>query len=344
MKNINYKTKISAVIAMMMIACVTEVYASEVSGTLSTGLGNNSVNGIVISAPTASPSAGTHTSAQSVTLLSSGSINIRYTTDGTDPTCSVGSVYASAISVPSTQTIKAISCYANNASSSIASLVYTINIPAVVTSTGGGGGGGYYYNPSGGMVSVVAPVVQGEVKEKPKGEVLGASAFNFTKDLSVGSTGEDVIELQKILIAGGFLNIANPTDYFGALTKSALIKWQTKNNLPSTGYFGPMTRELISSMTVAPTVLTGKVVVATTTATTTVTFNFTKDLRMGHRSDDVKELQRMLISEGFLKTTATGYFGQSTKNALSKWQAKNNLPATGYFGSMTRELITKPKN
>jgi hypothetical protein len=86
--------------------------------------------------PTASPLGGTYTSAQSVTLTAAGSSSIRYTTDGTNPTCSAGTVYSNAISISLSQTIKAIACYGEN-SSDVASFAYTINI-----NTGGGGGGG----------------------------------------------------------------------------------------------------------------------------------------------------------------------------------------------------------
>lgn len=83
--------------------------------------------------PSASPSAGTYTTPQSVVLTATGATSIRYTTNGSTPTCSSTS-YSGAISVSATTTIKAISCYPNSANSSVASFVYTIN-----TSSAGGG-------------------------------------------------------------------------------------------------------------------------------------------------------------------------------------------------------------
>src|SRR5690606_2080873 len=88
----------------------------------------------------------------------------------------------------------------------------------------------------------------------PEGEVLGASAYNFTADLTVGSTGDDVTALQTMLIASGDLEILVPTGYFGELTKAALIKWQARNGVPATGYFGPLTRAAVAAAgTPAPT-------------------------------------------------------------------------------------------
>ncbi len=131
-------------------ATVTPVSAStpavsETTGSLCTGL-NCPVEGMVIAAPSASPAAGSYTSAQSVTLTATGASSIHYTTDGTTPTCSTGTTYSNAISVGSSATIKAISCYANSNSSTVASLAYTITV-----SSGGGGGGG-----GGGSFTVVA--------------------------------------------------------------------------------------------------------------------------------------------------------------------------------------------
>jgi len=86
--------------------------------------------------------------------------------------------------------------------------------------------------------------------------VLGASASQnssvtctaYTRDLTIGSTGSDVVALQDMLIANG--NLVMPAGvskgYFGALTQSALAKYQVANMIaPPAGYFGPITRASI---------------------------------------------------------------------------------------------------
>lgn len=78
------------------------------------------------------------------------------------------------------------------------------------------------------------------------GLVLGATTINFQKNLGIGDNGDDVIYLQKILIKDGFLKTEN-LGYFGNLTEGALMKWQVKNNLPATGYFGEISRDFINS-------------------------------------------------------------------------------------------------
>ena len=81
-----------------------------------------------VAAPTFSPEAGTYTSAQNVTIsTTTEGATIYYTTDGSTPT-SGSTAYTSAISVATTQTIKAIAIK-NEVSSAVSEAAYTINIP-----------------------------------------------------------------------------------------------------------------------------------------------------------------------------------------------------------------------
>lgn len=88
--------------------------------------------------PTASPGAGTYTSAQSVTLTdSTGGATICYTVDGSTPTAatagtcdSTSLTYSAAIAISTTTTLKAIATKAHDTNSSVMSALYTINIPA----------------------------------------------------------------------------------------------------------------------------------------------------------------------------------------------------------------------
>lgn len=74
--------------------------------------------------------------------------------------------------------------------------------------------------------------------------MMTPSSSPLTENLSVGSKGDAVQQLQTFLEAKGFLTI--PSDqgkgYFGGLTKKALIKYQQANNIQTTGTFGPKTR------------------------------------------------------------------------------------------------------
>jgi hypothetical protein len=76
----------------------------------------------------------------------------------------------------------------------------------------------------------------------------GTASFTYTRDLTIGSTGSDVVALQDMLIASGDLVMPAGVSkgYFGAITKSALAKWQAAKGVsPASGYFGPITRSMI---------------------------------------------------------------------------------------------------
>lgn len=72
------------------------------------------------------------------------------------------------------------------------------------------------------------------------------------------------------------------------------------------------------------------------------TFKFKNNLRLGMRASDVTELQNTLITQGYLNIeNTTGYFGNLTRNAVMKWQAKNINLSTGFFGPISREFINR---
>ncbi|MES2315072.1 MAG: peptidoglycan-binding domain-containing protein [Patescibacteria group bacterium] len=64
------------------------------------------------------------------------------------------------------------------------------------------------------------------------------------RDLTVGSRGDDVSDLQGFLGEQGYLAmpVGVPFGYFGSLTQSALKNYQASIGVSSTGYYGPITR------------------------------------------------------------------------------------------------------
>ncbi len=118
-----------------------EISASNLSQIYSetTDESNAEVDVISPSSIVASPVAGTYSSPQNVSLSSVGASFIRYTNNGTDPTCSSGTSYVGVISVSAPTTIKAIACDLAGNSSAIAILNYTFSY--TVTFNGNGGSG-----------------------------------------------------------------------------------------------------------------------------------------------------------------------------------------------------------
>ncbi len=95
-------------------------------------------------APTFSPAGGTFTSAQSVTISTTTSgAAIRYTTDGSTPSETNGTVYSGPVTIGATTTLKAIAYASGMTDSTVTSATYTINLPAVAAPTFSPGGGTY---------------------------------------------------------------------------------------------------------------------------------------------------------------------------------------------------------
>lgn len=80
---------------------------------------------VVIAPPTASPAGGTYTDAQTVTLKAADGVNIRYTTDGSDPTKTEGTLYNKSLTISKTTTVKAVA-YTDDGISSVATFEYVI--------------------------------------------------------------------------------------------------------------------------------------------------------------------------------------------------------------------------
>ncbi len=82
------------------------------------------------------------------------------------------------------------------------------------------------------------------------------TSYNFTQNLTIGSTGSEVVALQTALVSMGHLTMPAGVSmgYFGALTQSALAKYQASKGItPAVGYFGPITRASFAANT-TPTV------------------------------------------------------------------------------------------
>lgn len=84
----------------------------------------------LVAAPVFAPPPGTYDEAQNVAITTStAGASIRYTTDGTAPTESLGTVYTGPVAVPGTLTLRAVAYRAGWTTSSVTSGLYTIEPP-----------------------------------------------------------------------------------------------------------------------------------------------------------------------------------------------------------------------
>ena len=88
-----------------------------------------------VASPTFSVPAGTYSSTQLVTIsTSTAGAAIRYTTDGSTPSSTVGAVYSGPVSVSSSETLTAVAYMSGMTNSGVASAVYKIQAPGQVAS------------------------------------------------------------------------------------------------------------------------------------------------------------------------------------------------------------------
>ena len=125
----------------------------------------------------------------------------------------------------------------------------------------------------------------------PTGPAPGAGAAfcpNLSRNLSRGSRGADVMQLQQFLISQNLLASDSTTGYFGALTESAVKQWQCEHKIvcsgsaATTGYgaVGPKTRAAIAQACSASSVTT-----TTTTQSSTPTVPATPTMPTTPASD-----------------------------------------------------------
>lgn len=78
------------------------------------------------------------------------------------------------------------------------------------------------------------------------GQNTNAPKFQFTLLLKLGSSGNEVMELQKLLNGAPYNSGLVVDGKFGPKTKAALIKFQLANGLVGDGIVGPMTRAVLN--------------------------------------------------------------------------------------------------
>lgn len=144
--------------------------------------------------------------------------------------------------------------------------------------------------------------------------------------IALGEQSEIVKKYQNRLIALGYLS-GEADGNFGLSTQNAIRAFQSRNDQVVDGYLGPDTRSLMDSENAKPF-----------------------GMRLGEQSDDVKNMQNLLVKYGYLsQDKASGYFGELTKDAVLAFQSVNGLGTDGTAGAKTLQLLqsgtakSKPK-
>ena len=139
-----------------------------------------------------------------------------------------------------------------------------------------------------------------------------------TTTLKYGDKGDSVKALQKRLIELGYLTeTANGT--FGPATKAAVAEFQKAAGITADGVAGSATITALFSAS-APRKADGT-------------------LKRGDRGDAVVTLQKRLRELGYLTDTADGIFGDTTEEAIKKFQKAVGLAADGVAGATTQAKL-----
>lgn len=169
------------------------------------------------------------------------------------------------------------------------------------------------------------------------GTAAGGTTTDYTL-LKEGMESSAVKTLQQRLIDLGYLT-GSATGYYGTATKGAVKDFQKKNGLKNDGLAGSVTQALLySSGAVAANGSSAGSGTVSPTPTAAPSTAYTL-LKKGVTSSAVKTLQEKLISLGYLKTNATGYYGSATFAAVKAFQQDNGLKADGIAGNETQTKL-----
>ena len=148
-------------------------------------------------------------------------------------------------------------------------------------------------------------------------------------NLEVGSTGEEVRELQKMLGDQGYL--AGDTGSFDARTDEAVRRFQRDHALVVDGIVGPQTREALSASEPRS---------AAQRALSELPAN--THLRWASSGEGVRRLQNALNANG-ANLEVDGKYGRATTDAVQRYQEENGLKIDGIAGPETiGSLVQKP--
>jgi peptidoglycan hydrolase-like protein with peptidoglycan-binding domain len=104
------------------------------------------------------------------------------------------------------------------------------------------------------------------------------------------------------------------TGYFGPITRGAITAWQKAQELPATGFLDQAQLAALSAQA--------------TTAEQTKLETLRAEAALSEQ--DRKRVQAALTAVG-QEVPTTGYFGPITRGAITAWQKTQGLPATGYL-------------
>ena len=210
-----------------------------------TGLTNSAVSSgvytIQCAAPSFSPAANTFTISTAVTITSATSgASIRYTTNGTTPSSTVGTVYSSPVTISATSTLQAIAYETGLLNSTVTSGVYTINGPCATPT----------FNPAAGTFTTSTSVT---ISSTTGGATINYTTNGATPSSTVGTVYTSPVSLTA---TSTLQAIAYETGYSNSSVASGVytIQCATPTFSPAAGTYTTSTSVTITTTTSGATI------------------------------------------------------------------------------------------
>ncbi len=211
-------------------------------------------------------------------------------------------------------------------------------------SGGGGGGGGGTTTTTSSSSSKTASITASSASATSIIPAAKPASPVFNKNLSRGSKGEDVSNLQRLLAQDKAIYPEGiVSGVFGPMTEIAVKKFQAKYNLPQVGRVGPATREILNIVASASPSATIQSSSQGSSAVSQSASSFSssvsvgiinKRLQKGMTDDQISTLQQWLSQDKEIYPDAiiSGYYGSLTEKAVQKFQEKYGIVKAGEEG------------
>ncbi|NEP56991.1 MAG: peptidoglycan-binding protein [Symploca sp. SIO2G7] len=165
--------------------------------------------------------------------------------------------------------------------------------------------------------------------------ILGMVKETLAQQARLGDSGVEVTLIQERLQQLGYFN-QPPTGFFGGITESAVREFQIVNRLGVDGIVGQETEAALfwrqrqfPSLDVLPDTIPRQ-------------RDFSENrtiLQRGDRGDNVRQLQRELLRNGFNPGPIDGIYGLLTERAVRQFQSSKGLPVTGVANQRTLQAL-----
>jgi peptidoglycan hydrolase-like protein with peptidoglycan-binding domain len=186
-----------------------------------------------------------------------------------------------------------------------------------------------------GVIGLLTATYCAGIPVKAATQNAATAPLTITRNLSLGSSGSDVLSLQETLKSQGFYTYPSITGYYGSYTEAAVKAYQSAHGIEAVGSTGPLTR---ASLAAYETYSVGGSAALSTGLSSQV--ELTQNLVVGSEGTQVTNLQAFLKAKGFYTyPSITGYYGSYTEAAVKAFQSAHHLPSNGTLDIATRAII-----